>query len=527
MANWNPPKEDRVLKESWFSSRPQVKPLWACWAMLLLLLAASAGCKKPDIKLGSKAFTENAILGEMAALLAEHKGLTTSHTKELGTRNLWDAMLNGDIDVYPEYTGTIREEIFAGESLPDEEALRAMLKEHGILMTGEFGFNNTYALGMREDVAERLGITKISDLTKHPDLAFGFSNEFMDRADGWPSLRDEYGLPHTDVRGLEHSMAYQAVEGGELDLTDIYSTDAKVKRYGLRVLQDDRLHFPGYRALFLYREDLEERHPEFVRTLELLNGTINDKQMLKLNERVELDAETDQQVAASFLQARLDIQMEVKRNSLLSRLSWTTREHLFLVVTSLAAAIAVAVPLGIVAAKKPVAGQFIVGGAEIVQTIPGLALLIFLAVGFSRVGLPTIGALPVIVALFLYSLLPIIRNTMTGLTEVPNTLRESAVALGLTPKARLLLVELPLASRLILAGIKTTAVINVGYAALGGLIGAGGYGQPIMTGLRLSSEARMLEGAVPAAVLALIVKWGFELSERFIVPMGLRIKPTH
>ena len=134
-----------------------------------------------------------------------------------------------------------------------------------------------------------------------------------------------------------------------------------------------------------------------------------------------------------------------------------------------------------------------------------------------------IGVKPAIMALFLYSLLPIVRNTYSGLKEIPDNLKESAIVLGLTRQARLYLVELPIASRSILAGIKTAAVINVGTATIGGLIGAGGFGEPIMTGLRLMDLSLLLQGAVPAALLAVVVQGLFELLERVVVPKGLRL----
>ena len=129
-----------------------------------------------------------------------------------------------------------------------------------------------------------------------------------------------------------------------------------------------------------------------------------------------------------------------------------------------------------------------------------------------------------VVALFLYSLLPIVRNTYVGLRGIPPQLLESAIALGLPGWVRLWRIELPLASRMILAGVKTAAVINVGFATLGGFIGAGGYGEPIFTGIRLNNYGVILQGAVPAAVLALLVQAVFELVDRILVPKGLRIR---
>jgi osmoprotectant transport system permease protein len=203
-----------------------------------------------------------------------------------------------------------------------------------------------------------------------------------------------------------------------------------------------------------------------------------------------------------------------------SRLVKHGLEHLFLVAVSLGMAILVSLPLGILAARRERGGQVILSLLGIIQTIPSLALLVFM------IPLLGIGGAPAIAALFLYSLLPIVRNTHAGLRDIPLDLRESAIALGLPPAARLKLVELPLAAPSILAGIKTSAVINVGTATLGALIGAGGFGQPILTGIRLDDVGLILEGAVPAALLALLVQGLFEILERFLVSKGLRRQRT-
>ncbi len=486
----------------------------------LLLISCNVAASPPQV--GSKAFTESVILGEIISGLARHQGYPAIHKKELGGSILWSALLSGEIDIYPEYTGTLQRETFVGKNLPDDAALRQELRRHGVMMSRPLGFNNSYAIAVRQDVGERLGLTRISDLQHHPALRFGFSNAFMDRADGWPSLRQRYQLPQQTVHGMEHALTYQALQQGEIDVIDAYTTDPHIALYHLRVLEDDRKQFPRYDGVLLYRQSLAEQAPLLVAALSQLEGRIDDQHMIALNQQVELEGHSETEVAAHFLTETLGIKTPAQTSlSLAARVWQATLEHLFLVITSLGAAIIIATPLGIVAAKRPLAGHLIVGVAEVVQTIPGLALLVFLAVLFAPLHLPTIGAWPMIVALFLYSLLPIIRNTLAGLNSVPENLRESAEALGLPPLVRLRLIELPLASPLILAGIKTTAVINVGYAALGGLIGAGGYGQPIMTGLRLNSSALMLEGSIPAALMALAVKGIFAGLERWLVPRGL------
>jgi osmoprotectant transport system permease protein len=190
---------------------------------------------------------------------------------------------------------------------------------------------------------------------------------------------------------------------------------------------------------------------------------------------------------------------------------------LLLVFVSLALSVAVGVPLGIWAERAPRVRGAILGAAGILQTIPALALLAFLIAAFDR-----IGTLPAIAALFLYGLLPIVRNTQSGLADIAPALREASLALGLPPAARLRLIELPLASRSILAGIKTSAVINVGTATIAAFIGAGGYGERIVAGLAVNDHAMLLAGAIPAAAMALVLQWGFDGLDRWLVPAGLR-----
>jgi osmoprotectant transport system permease protein len=469
------------------------------------------------ITVGSKSFTESVILGEMLAQLAGEAGIEASHQRQLGgTSVLWNALLSGEIDAYPEYTGTLMQEILVKENLPSKAQLGQTLAALGLRMTPPLGFNNTYAIGIKEELADRLKLRTISDLRHHPELVFGFGNEFMDRADGWPGLQQHYQLPHRNVRGLDHDLAYRGIESGALQVTDLYVTDAEIAYYKLRALEDDRHYFPVYDAVILYRADLEQRAPEVVASFKRLAGRINAISMRTLNARVKLQGETESVVAAGFLEAHFKLDINLQAQSAWQRFWRHTREHLLLVGISLTAAILVAIPLGILAARRQRTGQIVLGIAGILQTIPSLALFVFL------IPVLGIGGPPAVVALFLYSLLPIIRNTHAGLKDIAPAITESALALGLPSRARLRIVELPLATRSILAGIKTSAVINVGTATLAALIGAGGYGQPILTGIRLDDIGLILQGAIPAAVLALLVQGVFELVERRLLPRGLR-----
>ncbi|HET7788468.1 MAG TPA: glycine betaine ABC transporter substrate-binding protein [Myxococcales bacterium] len=464
--------------------------------LALLLLAA-------PVRVGSKQFTESVILGEIVRQALERDGIPAVHERELGgTRVVFEALAQGQIDVYPEYTGTIAQELVPGR--PIEEGLRA----RGLRMGAPLGFEDTYAIGVRRAVAERLGLRTLGDLARHPEVRLGLSNEFLQRADGWPRLQAVYGFAGAGVRGLQHDLAYRALQDGSLDATDLYSTDAEIRALGLTVLADDRHAFPDYRAVLLHRANLPA---QALRSLERLAGTISTDAMIGMNARARLDHVPEAEVAAAFLGAPAE-----HREGWPSRVLRRTGEHLFLVGISLGAAVLVAIPLGVLAARRRRLGQAVLGAAGLLQTIPSLALLVFM------IPLLGIGARPAIAALFLYSLLPIVRSTHAGLLGIAPDLRESAAALGLTPWARLHLVELPMASRSILSGIQTSAVINVGTATLGALIGAGGYGQPILTGIRLADTGIILEGAVPAALLALLAQALFGALERAVVPKGLR-----
>jgi osmoprotectant transport system permease protein len=378
-------------------------------------------------------------------------------------------------------------------------------------MTGSLGFEDTYAIAMQRERAAALGIATLSDLRAHPALKLALSNEFVDRKDGWPLLKARYGLPQAAPRGMEHELAYRAIGSGAVDATDVYTTDANIPAYDLVVLKDDLRVFPQYQAVILYRLALPEH---VVAVLKRLEGRIGVARMQAMNADVTLRGKTERAVAAAFLSADGG---GTDADSLWRRLARTTAEHLTLVALSLGAAIAVALPLGILAFRRPRLGQAILAAAGVAQTIPSLALFVFM------IPLVGIGGPPALIALFLYSLLPIVRNTHAGLAGIPASLRDSAEALGLPRGAVLRRIELPLAAPSILAGIKTAAVINVGTATLGALIGAGGYGQPILTGIRLADTGLILEGAIPAALLALATQGLFELLERRIVPRGLRL----
>jgi osmoprotectant transport system substrate-binding protein/osmoprotectant transport system permease protein len=480
----------------------------------LLTCAVACASAKPII-IGSKKFTESYVLGEIARRALNDVGFASEHRQGMGgTIILWQALRGGQIDAYPEYTGTIAQEILKTDHQPSVDEIRNALGEFGVGMTEPLGFNNTYALVMRRSEAQRLGVRTITDLQEHPELKIGLTHEFLDRQDGWRPLRERYRLPQQSIVGIDHALGYAALTNGSIDVKDAYSTDAKIEENDLVVLEDDLGFFPKYEAVFLFRSSTS---PGAITALRQLEGTLDEKRMIRLN--AEAERTKNYTLAANLYFEDGGKSANSLGESFAHKLARWTLRHLELAGFSLLLSVIVGIPLGILASRGGLIGQGILGFASIVQTIPSLALLALL------VPLPFFGisVRTAIAALFLYGLLPIVRNTASGLQDIPRSLRESAVALGLSPFTRLWEIYLPMASRSILSGIKTSAVINIGTATLAALIGAGGLGEPILSGLNLNDHVTILEGAIPAALLALFVQWLFDVLDRVLIPKGLRL----
>ncbi len=480
------------------------------FAMLVLACAGILSSAHADetLRVGSKRFTESYILGEILTQTAARVG-PAEHKQGLGnTAIVLGALRSGAIDVYPEYLGTIDLEILKNAQPTSLDAMRAALRPLGLGVAVPLGFSNGYALAVRGDASVR----RLSDLASHPDMKIGLSHEFLGRADGWPGLARRYGLAQ-QPRGLDHGIAYEALAQRQVDVIDIYSTDAKIRQYGLRVLDDDKQYFPRYDAVLLYRLDVPQRFPQAWHAIEKLEGTIKADDMIAMNAAAELDGQPFAAVARAWLSH--DTQATA-RDGLLTKTFGNgfmnlARQHLLLVVLAVLLGSVAGIPLGIVAALVPRLRQAVLAVAGVLQTVPSLALLAILIPLLGR-----IGTVPALVALCAYALLPIVRNTCTGLLQVPSGLRTAALALGLTRRQSLVEVELPLAMPTILAGVKTAAVMSVGTATIAAFIGAGGFGERITTGLALNDNDMLLAGAIPAALLALLTQAAFELCERLL-----------
>jgi osmoprotectant transport system permease protein len=382
---------------------------------------------------------------------------------------------------------------------------------------------------VRPETAQRYGLRTLADLGRaSPHLVAGLTPDFIGRPDGLPALERTYGFRPRAVRSLLQSVKYTALAEGAVDVIDGYSTDGLIARHGLVVLEDDRDLFPPYEAAALVSGRLVHDLPAAVLALERLSGRLDVETMRALNRRVEVDGEDVGVVAREALQALgvrtpgATMEGAPRRDRRAGVLSYfwehradTARQlarHLLLVSLSLVAALLVALPLGLALERWRSGAESVVRGTGVLQTIPGIALLAFM------IPLLGIGMGPALVALFLYSLFPIVRNTYTGVRDAAPDAVAAARALGMTDGQLLRYVRLPLAAPVIMAGVRTAAVINVGTATLAAFIGAGGLGDPIVAGLALSDVRMILAGAVPAAVLALGVDLALGAVERAVRP---------
>ena len=500
--------------------------------VVLLLTAFSMQAHAADkATVGSKRFTESYVLGEIITQTLTAQGVKAEHKQGLGNTGILEqALSSGAVDVYPEYTGTIVRELLKREGNPSLAELNIWLAPRGLKAAVPLGFNNTYALAMLDARANELGITTISDLLRAQaaGLRLGLSHEFLARADGWPALKAAYKLPFAAPSGLDHGLAYDAVSGKKVDLIDIYSTDAKVDTYKLRVLKDDLNFFPRYDAVLLMRMAFDAT------PLQGLEGRINATTMIAMNAQAELGGQSFADVAKRFLasgngsaasdrtaigsaaSASVSTKATFMQRLFAPDFSKLALEHLLLVFGSLAMAVVVGVPLGFAAWRWPASSGWLLGAVGVMQTVPSLALLSFL---IALIG--SIGLLPALLALFIYALLPIVSNTCAGLKGVSAGQAQAASSLGLTRWQSLLHVQLPQAAPIMLAGVKTAAVINVGTATLAAFVGAGGFGERIVAGLAINDTQTMLAGAVPAALLALVLQGLFNLIERRITPSAV------
>ena len=482
---------------------------------------------------------ESRLLAEMFAQLIEARTeiLVDRRLGLAGTQVCFEALKTGAIDLYPEYTGTGLVTILGHKPIGNaREALNRVRSEFidrwDLWWISPLGFENAYALAVPKNQAKQFGLKAISDLARvSPKLKAGLGYEFIQRADGLPGLQQAYGLQFKEVVGMQQSLKYQAAGSEEIDVLDVYTTDGRLAVYDFQVLEDDRNFFPPYDAAALIRGDTLERFPEIGRILALLSNALDAQSMRRFNLRLQEKGDSVEQVANDVLQSLGLVNIQVtgmpstRSENLMSYL-WGNRhalfqrtgEHLGLAGIALGLGIFIAVPLGLLLERKRNWAEPAIRIVGMSQTIPSIALLAFMIPLFG------VGALPAIIALWIYSIFPIVRNTYSGLRDAAPTAVDAAKALGMTEWQILSWVRLPLAAPVIMAGIRTSGVITVGTATLAAFIGAGGLGVLIVSGLQLADTTIILAGALPAACLALVVDGGLGLIERWIKPKGIEIR---
>jgi osmoprotectant transport system permease protein len=485
------------------------------WAFLLV--GVSTVKLNAQATVAAKSSTEGHVLGEIVAQLLEFKS-ARGVTRKLGmggTSILFGALTEGAIDVYPEYSGTI-EYVVAKQRFDRFDDLRSFMRDrHEIHVSQPLGFSNSYTVAMNSSQARELRISKISDLQHHPDLKWGVTHEFLNREDGLPALLRHYGLRNDKVVGIEKSVAYQAVDQGKIDLTDAYSTDGQLLNYDMTILNDDRDFFPEYQAVLLCRDAALRQFPELKAVLAHLEGQIDQHAMQELNAMVDVEKKSPAEAARTFV-GGLGLGIPAPGvTSDWSNVLASLLQHIKLTAISLCLSTCIGISLALLIFWFGWMSSLVLNSVGVMQTIPSIGLLAVMIPIFG------IGMTPAIVALTLYGLLPIVQNTYAGIVGVPAAMIDAARGVGLSRWETLRLIRIPLAMRFIVAGIKTSAVINVGAATLAALVGAGGLGDYILAGLSLNNGYIMLKGIVPAALLAIGVEKLFGALELWVTPEGM------
>ncbi|MGD9850835.1 MAG: glycine betaine ABC transporter substrate-binding protein [Nitrospirales bacterium] len=513
------------------------------WVLGILLLTpghfTSMASAENTITVGSKNFMENRLLAEVFAQLIESRTRLTV-TRRLGlagTQVCFEALKTGGIDLYPEYTGTGLVTLLGERPMGEPTAVlnrvrSRFLERWNLWWIAPLGFDNSYALALPRDRAKALGVRTISDLVEFaPTFRAGFGYEFIERQDGLPGLTRKYGVQFKEVVGMQETLKYQAAAKGNVDLLDVYTTDGRLSVYDFLVLEDDQHFFPPYDAAVLIRGETLEQHPELAPVLSLLTNALTPQRMREWNLQVQEQNQPIARVAHDILQ---DLNLLTDSQPLLSTtppqatpsllvymwnmrgtLGHRTIEHLSLAGTGLLLGIALALPIGLLLERWRTGAETIIRVIGMSQTIPSIALLAFMIPLFG------VGTLPAIMALWIYSLFPILRNTYSGLRDAFPNVVETGRALGMTEWQILRSIRLPLAAPTIMAGVRTSAIWTLGTATLAAFIGAGGLGVPIVAGLQLADVNLILSGALPATILALAVDALLAWVEQAVKPRGL------
>ena len=282
---------------------------------LYICLEFLSGCesKKDTIHIATKPMSEQFILGEMLALLIEENSdLHVKITKGVGggTSNIHPAMIKGDFDLYPEYTGTGWLVILKKDTLlpPDQlfsELQKEYSREYGLKWVAPYGFNNAYSLAVSNEMAKKYNLKTFSDLALYPDLfTFGAEYDFYEINDGYADLCAYYNLKFKKNLDMDIGLKYEAMRSGKIDVINIFTTDGQLSHANLTILKDDKRFFPSYYCATIVREETLKEHPELERILEKMNGILTDQEMADMNYKVDVEHRTEREVAVEFLKKK-------------------------------------------------------------------------------------------------------------------------------------------------------------------------------------------------------------------------------
>jgi osmoprotectant transport system substrate-binding protein len=481
--------------------------------ILLLLLSLAGPARAEPLRVGAKNFTEQWILGELYAQALERAGFAVERRFNLaGSAIAHGALVAGEIDLYPEYTGTalavVLKEPSRGEA-PDAvlARVRAFYAQHvDATWLRPSRIDNGNVLLMRPGS----GITTLSELARVASrLTIGLGTEFVDRDDGLPGLERVYGMKFGHIATFSAlPLRYDALLAGQVDVINGFATDWQIADGSLVALVDDRGLFPPYQLAPVVRNAVLRAHPEIASILDAVSARLDTKKMQQLNGLVERDRYEPAEVARAVLDG-VDLTRErPRRIGILPRLLGATLEHAALVAAALAAGFAVALPLALLAAQRPRLCTLLLGGSALLYAVPSLALFALL------LPLTGLGWQSAVIGLTLYAAMVLLRGILGGLATLPPLLMQVATGLGMTPRQRFLRVTVPLLVPAFIATLRAALVATIGLATIAAAIDAGGLGQLLLTGLAQRWPAKIALAAGMAMLLALVADRALLLLER-------------
>ncbi len=278
--------------------------------MVVLFVSGCTSSEEKTVVIASKPMPEQYVIAEMLTLLIEEEtDITVEQVMGVGggTSNIHPAMIEGDIDMYPEYTGTgwlfvLKEELIRDPDQLYEATKDGYAEEYQVHWTGLYGFENTYGLAVTQEVADTYGLETISDLAVvSPELTFATSNDFFEREDGYPGLQEVYGLDFGTLDEIDVGLRYDVLDSGDVDALAVFTTDGQLQDANVVVLEDDKQFFPGYDAATLVRQETLDNYPELEPVLEKLTGQISNEDMIAMNYAVEVENTDPREVARDFL----------------------------------------------------------------------------------------------------------------------------------------------------------------------------------------------------------------------------------